>query len=37
MVTLEDIKKNAVIDSFIQKGNQYLGVLGYTEHSYRHV
>lgn len=37
MVVLEDIKKNPVIDSFIKKGNQYLGVLGFTEHSYRHV
>jgi len=37
MVTLEDIKKNPVIDAFIRKGNEYLGVLGFTEHSYRHV
>ena len=37
MVTLDDIKKNPVIDSFIRKGNEYLGVMGFTEHSYRHV
>ncbi|OPY58133.1 MAG: HD domain protein [Pelotomaculum sp. PtaU1.Bin035] len=37
MITLEDIKKDPVIDSFIRKGNQYLGVMGFTEHSYRHV
>lgn len=37
MVTLEDIKKNAVLDSFIRKGDEYLGVLGFTEHSYRHL
>jgi HD superfamily phosphohydrolase YqeK len=37
MITLEDIKKDPVIDAFIRKGNKYLGVLGFTEHSYRHV
>lgn len=37
MVTLEDVKSHQVIDSFIRKGNEYLGVLGFTEHSYRHV
>ncbi len=37
MVVLDDVKKNPVIDSFIRKGNEYLGVQGYTEHSYRHV
>lgn len=37
MITLEDIKKDPVIDAFIRKGNKYLSVLGFTEHSYRHV
>lgn len=37
MVTLEDIKKDPVIDAFIRKGNKYLSVMGFTEHSYRHV
>ena len=37
MVTLEDIRKEPVVDAFIRKGNEYLGVLGFTEHSYRHV
>lgn len=37
MITLEDIKKDPVVDAFIRKGNKYLGVLGFTEHSYRHV
>ncbi|MCG9969823.1 HD domain-containing protein [Pelotomaculum terephthalicicum JT] len=37
MITLEDVRKNPVLDSFIRKGNEYLGVIGYTEHSYRHV
>jgi len=37
MITLEDIKKDPVVDSFIRKGNKYLGVIGFTEHGYRHV
>lgn len=37
MVTLEDIKANPVVDSFIRKGNQFLGVMGFTDHSYRHI
>lgn len=37
MITLEDIKRDPVVDSFIRKSNKYLGVLGYTEHGYRHV
>lgn len=37
MVTLEEIKNNPLVDSFIRKGNEYLGVQGFTEHSYRHL
>ncbi len=37
MVTVEDVKNNPVIDSFIRKGNEYLGVMGFTEHGYRHL
>lgn len=37
MVTLADIQGNAVIKSFIEKGNEYLGVMGFTDHSYRHL
>ena len=37
MITLSEIKNNPVIDSFIRKGNQYLGTMGFTDHSYRHV
>lgn len=37
MVTLQDVQNNPVVDSFIRKGNEYLGVIGYTEHSYRHL
>ncbi|KUK53753.1 MAG: Metal dependent phosphohydrolase [Desulfotomaculum sp. 46_296] len=36
MIKLDDIKNNPVIDSFVRKGDEYLSVLGYTEHSYRH-
>lgn len=37
MVTLEDIKKDPVVDTCIRKGNEYLGVMGFTEHGYRHI
>ncbi|MEW6726342.1 HD domain-containing protein [Desulforudis sp. 1088] len=37
MITLRDVKANPIIDSFIRKGNQFLGAMGFTEHSYRHV
>jgi hypothetical protein len=37
LVVLEDIKRNSIVDNFVRKGNEYLGVLGYTEHSYRHL
>ncbi|WP_042315443.1 HD domain-containing protein [Desulfofarcimen acetoxidans] len=37
LVTLEDVKRHTVVDSFIRKGNEFLGVMGYTEHSYRHI
>jgi len=37
LVTLEDVKRHPVIDSCIRKGNEFLGVMGYTEHSYRHL
>ena len=36
-VMLEDVKKNEVVNSFIQAANDYLGAIGYTEHGYRHV
>ncbi|MBO8128701.1 MAG: HD domain-containing protein [Peptococcaceae bacterium] len=36
-VTLQDVKSNPIIDNFIRCGNQYLGVMGFTEHSYRHL
>lgn len=37
MLTLQDVKANPTIDSFIRYGNKYLGVQGFTEHSYRHL
>lgn len=37
MITLEDIKRDPVVDTCIRKGNEFLGALGYTEHSYRHI
>ncbi|MBU4533116.1 MAG: HD domain-containing protein [Firmicutes bacterium] len=37
MITLADVKANPVLDSFIRNGNKFLGAMGYTEHSYRHV
>ncbi|MEW6457832.1 MAG: HD domain-containing protein [Bacillota bacterium] len=37
MITLQEVKANPIVDSFIRNGNKYLGVMGFTEHSYRHV
>jgi len=36
MVTLEDIKKHPRVKVYIEQANHYLGVIGYTEHGYRH-
>lgn len=36
-ISLDDIKANPVLDACIRKGNEYLGVMGFTEHSYRHI
>lgn len=36
-ITLEDIKKDPEVDTFIVKGNEFLGKMGFTEHSYRHI
>jgi len=35
-IQVEDIKKLPMVQSFIETGNQNLGAMGYTEHSYRH-
>ncbi|MBO8136540.1 MAG: HD domain-containing protein [Desulfotomaculum sp.] len=37
LVTLDDIKANPIIDACIRKGNEFLGSMGFTEHSYRHI
>ncbi len=37
MITLRDVKANPIIDACIRKGNEFLGAMGFTEHSYRHV
>lgn len=37
MVSLEDVKRDPEVDVYVRKGNDYLGVMGYTEHGYRHV
>ena len=36
MVTYEQIKNNAEINCYIQKANEHLKVLGYTDHSKIH-
>ena len=36
-ITLEEVKKNPIVGSFIEAANDYLGAVGYTEHGYRHV
>lgn len=35
-VTLEDIKKNEKVKIYLEKSNDYLGKIGYTEHGTRH-
>lgn len=35
-VTLRDVKENPIVASFIHAANEYLGVIGYTEHGFRH-
>lgn len=36
MITLEDVKKNEKVRTLITKADEYLGVIGYTEHGERH-
>jgi uncharacterized protein len=35
-ITLETIKVNPKVISFLEAANEYLGVIGYTEHGFRH-
>ena len=37
MITLEDVKNNKEVDTYIRRGDQYLKAMGFTEHSYRHL
>lgn len=36
MVTLNDVKNNIEIKTYMEQGNVYLGSMGFTEHSTRH-
>jgi hypothetical protein len=36
MITIEDVKKNKEVLKLIEKADQVLGVIGYTEHGQRH-
>lgn len=37
MLSLEEIKKDREIKCYIEMANQHLGVLGFTDHSFRHL
>lgn len=36
IVTLEQIRENHLIETYITKANEHLGALGFTEHGFRH-
>jgi hypothetical protein len=36
MITLDEVKKNPLVDAYISRADQYLEVVGYTEHGRRH-
>lgn len=36
LVTLDTVKRNAELEAYIVRGNEYLGVIGYTDHGLRH-
>jgi metal-dependent HD superfamily phosphatase/phosphodiesterase len=36
-VTLEDVKRDILTDTLIRAGNSNLGMMGFTEHGYRHI
>lgn len=35
-ITIEDLKNNSEITSYLNKANEFIGILGYTEHGLRH-
>lgn len=37
MITLEKVKQNEAVRTYIKKADEVLGALGYTEHSFAHV
>lgn len=37
MLTLQALKEDKEVDIYILKGEEYLGTMGFTEHSYRHL
>ncbi|MGI6413784.1 MAG: HD domain-containing protein [Syntrophomonadaceae bacterium] len=37
MITLVDVKANPLVKTFIQKGNEHLGAMGYTDHGEKHL
>jgi len=36
LVTLEQVEKHPMVRVFIEKANEHLAVLGFTEHEFRH-
>jgi metal-dependent HD superfamily phosphatase/phosphodiesterase len=36
-ISLEEVKKNPIVNVLVRSANDYLGTLGYTEHGVRHV
>ena len=36
IITLEDVKRHPQVKAYIEKGNEILGVIGYTEHGFAH-
>lgn len=37
MIILQDVKANPIVQTFITKGNEHLGVMGYTDHGLVHI
>ncbi|MEA1960068.1 MAG: HD domain-containing protein [Bacillota bacterium] len=37
MVTLEEVKDNPHVNTFVRRGNEHLGVMGYTDHGTLHI
>ena len=36
MINYEEIRQNTEINAYIQKGNDVLGVMGFTDHGFAH-